>query len=65
MEYDRNNEGRQTDEKHNCPILIYAYIHHDTQHIFIIRLYFVLHQLYLHTLSIIFNYDKTHIIKLL
>ena len=51
--------------EHNCPILIYAYIHHDTQHIFIIRLYFVLHQLYLHTLSIIFNYDKTHIIKLL
>ena len=51
--------------KDNIPILIYAYIHHDTQHIFIVRLYFALHQLYLHTLSIIFNYDKTHIIKLL
>lgn len=51
--------------KDNFHTLIYAYIHHDTLHFFVIRLHFVLHQLYLHTLSIIFNYDKTHIIKLL
>ena len=58
-------ETMKADVQDKFTIFMYSYIHHDTQHIFVIMLYFVLHQLYLHTLSIIFNYDKTHIIKLL